>query len=245
MIKAAVVGADGKMGVAICEAIDSDSETELVERFTRLNIGEIEGLSADVVVDVTNAQAAAENLPKVASNRIHAVVGTSGLSGDQLEILDAAFRKNGVCCLVVPNFAIAAVLQMRFAAIAAPFFDTVVVEERHHMQKIDAPSGLSHATAAAIAEARGGRPWAVDPTESETVPGVRGGLVEGVPVHSIRSPGVVARQEVSYGAQGQSLILTYDTIDRSSFMPGVLLAIKHVAELPRGVTVGLDTLLGF
>jgi 4-hydroxy-tetrahydrodipicolinate reductase len=245
MIKTSVIGADGRMGIAICDAISQDAELELVTRFTRRNVDELQAASVDVVIDVTNAAAAVVNLPKVAEMGAHVVVGTSGLTQEAVAELDGLFRARDARCLIVPNFAIAAVLQMRFAALAAPYFDTVVLEERHHMKKIDAPSGLSRATAELIADARGDFPWAADPTQEESVPGVRGGDVRGIRVHSVRSPGVMARQEVAYGAQGQSLTITYDSLDRSSFMPGVVLAVKEVASLPPGVTVGLDAVLGF
>ena len=194
----------------------------------------------EVAVDFTHRDAALENLRWCAAEGVHAVVGTTGFSEADYRDLAAAFTASN--CVIAPNFAISAVLMMRFAELAAPFFDSAEIVELHHEQKIDAPSGTAMMTAERIAAASDA--WAADPTEAELLPGSRGGLAPGgIRVHSLRLRGLVAHQEVVLGATGQSLTLRQDSYDRSSFMPGVLMAVKAVGERP-GLTVGLDVLLG-
>ena len=193
-----------------------------------------------VVVDFTEASAARRNLLWAAANGIHAVVGTSGFSEEDLDGFAAAFTRSN--CVIAPNFAIGAVLMIRFAELAAPYFETVEIIELHHDAKVDAPSGTAMHTAERIAAASG--EWAPDPTTSVVSEGARGAKSPaGIPIHSVRMRGMVAHQEVILGTTGQTLVLRHDSIDRTSFMPGVLLAIKAVADHP-GVTVGLDSLLG-
>ena len=167
-------------------------------------------------------------------------VGQAVQAGD-IEALRSTFGDGPAHCLIAPNFAISAVLMMRFAELAAPYFDTAEIIEYHHDNKIDAPSGTAIATADRIAAARGERPWAPDPTQREVLSGARGGAVEGgaVRVHSVRMRGMVAHQDVIFGAAGQSLTIRQDSYDRMSFMPGVLLACKRIAHHP-GLTVGLE-----
>jgi 4-hydroxy-tetrahydrodipicolinate reductase len=192
-----------------------------------------------VVVDFTTAAAARQNLPLLAGWSMHAVVGTTGLGEADLDALRAAFTSSN--CLVAPNFAIGAVLMMRFAELAAPYFDSAEVIELHHDQKVDAPSGTAMRTVERMAAASS--TWTGDPTEVEVVPGARGGVgPAGIHVHSVRLHGLVAHQEVLLGTTGQLLTLRHDSYDRSSFMPGVLLAVKAIADHP-GVTVGLDAFL--
>ena len=179
-------------------------------------------------------------MPFLAANGIHAVVGTSGLDEADFDAFRAAFTTSN--CLVAANFAIGAVLMMRFAELAAPFFETAEVIELHHDGKRDAPSGTAMTTIRRMAAASDR--WAPDPTEDEVVAGARGGRVEGIPVHSVRLRGLVAHQEVLLGTTGQSLIIRHDSYDRSSFMPGVLLAAKGVADLPDRLTIGIESLLG-
>ena len=194
----------------------------------------------DVVVDFTVAEASRTNLPVLAAAGVHVVVGTSGLSDDDLDNLRAAFTTSN--CLVAPNFAIGAVLMMRFAEMAAPWFETAEIVEVHHDGKVDAPSGTATATAERMAAASSD--WAPDPTTREAVAGARGGVGPAdIRIHSLRMRGAVADQEVVLGTTGQTLTIRHDTTDRSSFMPGVVLAIGRIAEVP-GVTVGLDALLG-
>ncbi len=172
---------------------------------------------------------------------MHAVVGTTGLGEDDLDELRSLFTSSN--CVVAPNFALGAVLMMRFAELAAPWFESVEIIELHHDAKVDAPVGHGDARrreriAAASAE------WAPDPTVDTVVEGARGGQgPAGIPIHAVRLRGLVANQEVLFGTTGQTLSIRHDTTDRTSFMPGVLLAVKAVADRP-GVTVGLDALLG-
>ena len=195
-----------------------------------------------MVVDFTVAAAARTTVPWLAMHGIHAVVGTTGLNDDDLATFRSEFGGDGPNCVVAANFSISAVLMMRFAELAAPFFDTAEIIELHHDTKTDAPSGTALATAERMAAASS--QWAPDPTQTEVVAGARGGGgPAGIRLHSVRMRGMVAHQEVILGALGQTLVLRQDSYDRASFMPGVLLACKHVAERP-GLTVGLDAILG-
>jgi 4-hydroxy-tetrahydrodipicolinate reductase len=227
------------MGATVCEAVDADPELELV---AAVDVGDDLDvlLTASVVVDFTVAAAARQNLLWLAEHGRHAVVGTTGLSDEDVVGLRSAFVRSN--CLVAANFAIGAVLMMRFAEMAAPFFDTAEIIELHHDAKIDAPSGTALSTAQRMAAASS--EWAPDPTRHEVVPGARGGAgPAGIRIHSVRMRGMVANQEVILGSDGQTLTIRHDSTDRSSFMPGVRLACKRVADHP-GVTVGLEALLG-
>ena len=250
------------MGATVCEAVANDDELELVaacdpacagdkvgdlvpgiapEVASLGIVGDVEELvgTAEVAIDFTTVDAARQNLPVLARGGVHAVVGTTGFTPDDLQTLEATFTTSN--CIVAPNFAIGAVLMMRFAEIAAEWFDSAEVIELHHDQKIDAPSGTAVSTLARMAAASDR--WSADPTEREVVPGARGGKGPGgIPVHSVRLRGLVAHQEVLLGTTGQTLTIRHDSYDRSSFMPGVLLAAKSVADRP-GLTVGLDALL--
>jgi 4-hydroxy-tetrahydrodipicolinate reductase len=191
-------------------------------------------------VDFTVLEAARSNLAWCAANGVHAVVGTTGFADADLDALRAAFTRSS--CLVAANFAIGAVLMMRFAELAAPWFETAEIVELHHDAKVDAPSGTAMQTARRMAGASGD--WAPDPTRHTVVDGARGGVGPGgIHVHAVRLRGMVAHQEVILGTQGQTLTIRHDSYDRTSFMPGVVLACKRVAERP-GLTVGLDALLG-
>jgi len=178
-------------------------------------------------------------LAKVAAAGLHAVVGTTGFNSADLNDLRSAFTTSN--CLIAPNFAIGAVLMMRFAELASPYFESAEVIELHHDAKVDAPSGTAISTVERMAAASG--EWGKDPTQNEILPGARGGAgAAGIPIHSVRMRGLVAHQEVLLGTTGQTLSIRHDTIDRTSFMPGVLLAVRRISEL-HGVTVGLDALL--
>ncbi len=240
-IRVGVLGARGRMGATVCDAVGAADELELA---AAVDVGDpIEALrdaGAEVVVDFTIAAAAREHLPRLAGWGMHAVVGTTGLGPGDLDALRTSFTATG--CVVAANFAIGAVLMMRFAELAAPYFDSVEVIELHHDAKVDAPSGTAAETVRRIAAASAD--WSADPTETETIPGARGATgPAGIRVHSVRLRGLVAHQEVLLGTAGQLLTLRHDSFDRVSFMPGVLLACKRVAEHP-GVTVGLEPLLG-
>ncbi|MGH9135696.1 MAG: 4-hydroxy-tetrahydrodipicolinate reductase [Acidimicrobiales bacterium] len=253
-IAVGVVGAGGRMGRTVCDAIAADPDLHLVAavdphvRGTEAPGGvaierELTALTeagAQVAVDFTIAPAARETLPWLAEHGIHAVVGTTGFDDHDLDTFRGAFTSSN--CLIAPNFAIGAVVMMRFAELAAPFFETAEVIELHHDNKRDAPSGTAMATVARLAAASDR--WAPDPTEDEVVPGARGGASDaGIRVHAVRLRGLVAHQEVLLGTTGQTLTIRHDSYDRSSFMPGVLVAIKRIGELP-GLTVGLDGVLG-
>ncbi|MFA5565776.1 MAG: 4-hydroxy-tetrahydrodipicolinate reductase [Acidimicrobiia bacterium] len=260
-LRVGVLGAAGRMGRTVCEAVladptlvlaaAADPSASVIEVDPNLGVDPEttlvcsttdELLSADVsvVVDFTHIDAARMNLRALAAAGVHAVVGTSGFSESDYETFGALFTQSN--CVIVPNFAIGAVLMMRFAELAAPFFETGEIIELHHNQKIDAPSGTAVATANRMAAVQPN--WAADPTTKQTIEGARGAAAAGgIPVHSLRLAGLVAHQEVILGTAGQTLTIRHDSLDRSSFMPGVVLAIKAIGEHP-GLTVGLDALLG-
>ena len=229
------------MGEEVCRAIDADPGTELVARIDLDDsLEQLTGQRADVVVDFTVLDAARETLHFAAANGIHAVVGTTGFSDEDLESFRTAFTSSNA--LIAPNFAVGAVLMIRMAELAAPHFETAEIIEIHHNAKVDAPSGTATHTAERMAAASG--EWADDPTTHEVYPGARGGIgPAGIRVHGVRMMGAVANQEVILGTTGQTLTIRHDTVDRTSFMPGVLVGVKRVAEFP-GVTIGLDTYLG-
>jgi 4-hydroxy-tetrahydrodipicolinate reductase len=253
-IRVGVFGAGGRMGSTVCAAVAGDPDLELVAGVDPGAVGQtICGVTiasgpdvlfdagATVAVDFTVLEAAQHNARWCAANGIHCVIGTSGYAydRDEVERMQASFSRSN--CLVAPNFAIGAVLMMRFAALAAPYFDSAEIVELHHDNKIDAPSGTATATAAMMAEASS--EWTPDPTTQETLAGPRGAVgASGIHIHSVRLRGLVAHQEVLLGTTGQLLTLRHDSYDRSSFMPGVLLACKRVAEHP-GVTIGLEAYL--
>lgn len=252
-IKVGVVGAGGRMGRMVCAAVALDDDLELAAAVSRGSVGEtrhgvtltgdlrsLADAGCDVVVDFTVADAARVTLPWLAMHGVHAVVGTTGFNDDDITSFREEF--SGSNCIIASNFAISAVLMMRFAELAAPYFDSAEIIELHHDEKIDAPSGTAVSTAKRMAAASG--EWAPDPTQHEAYPGARGGVGPGgIRVHSVRMRGLVAHQEVILGAHGQTLTIRQDSYDTASFMPGVVLACKHVAEHP-GVTLGLDSLLG-
>ena len=243
------------MGRTVCRAAVADPDLDLVAAADPAAAGQTlegvvvaEGIGAfrdarcDVVVDFTAAEAARISVPGLLASGIHAVVGTTGLDDVDLAAFEAAAAAEGAGhVLVAANFSISAVLLMRFAELAAPFFDTAEIIELHHDNKADAPSGTALVTADRMAAASS--TWAPDPTTTEVLPGARGGAgPAGIRVHSVRMRGMVAHQEVILGAAGQTLTLRQDSYDRESFMPGVLLACKRIADRP-GLTRGLDALL--
>ena len=259
MIRVGVFGAGGRMGATVCRAVATDPELDLVAAVDPYHLGldlrQVIGLDGglqvqgdaeafraagvEVAVDFTIVDAARENLRWCAENGVHAIVGTTGFSDDEHTEFERIFTKSN--CVIAPNFAIGAVLMMRFAELAAPYFETAEIIELHHDGKIDAPSGTSRATAERMAAASSA--WTPDPTTDEVVPGARGGKgAGGIPIHAVRLHGLFAHQEVLLGTTGQSLTIRHDTFDRDCYMPGVLLAIKAVADRP-GVTFGLDQLL--
>ncbi|GAA4768737.1 4-hydroxy-tetrahydrodipicolinate reductase [Actinomycetospora chibensis] len=241
MIKVGVLGAAGRMGSEACAAVDGADDLELV---ARVDVGDArEALeAADVVVDFTHPSAVADNLRWCVDAGLHVVVGTSGVGEELLDDVRGRL-KPGQGVLVVPNFGIGAVLMMRFAAQAARFYDSVEVVELHHPRKADAPSGTATRTAQMIAAARAEAGVGPGPDATTHDPdGARGATVDGIPVHAVRMAGLVAHQEVLLGSEGETLTIRHDSLHRSSFMPGVLLAVRGVADHP-GLTVGLDALL--
>lgn len=260
-IRLAVFGAAGRMGRMLCRAFAEDNRTEVVAALSPRHAGaaleEIAGVPSevrisatpdeldpdaiDVAVDFSRACAAASNLPWCAVQGLPAVVGTTGLTSGDLRGLDRRFRSSA--CLVAPNFAIGAVLMMHFAELAAPFFPAAEVVDLHHDGKLDAPSGTATLMAERVAGARAvaGPP---NPPRTEVLEHARGAAgAGGVRIHSVRLPGLLGHQYVVFGTEGQTLTIRHDSYDRSSFAPGVLLAVRAVRRLPAGLTVGLEQIL--
>ena len=278
-MRVGVLGATGRMGLAVCNAVLDAPDLELAAAVARatgvgrplrdlvpgapeelLVTDRLAGLleaGAEVVVDFSRPEATAAAVGAVLGEGVHLVSGTTGLPAELMDDLDAlAGKADHGNAVWAPNFALGAVLAMHFAVVAGRFYPAAEVIELHHQGKADAPSGTALRTARAIAAARGGpgdhrggppvnraRAPVADGAGGESVAGVRGGEVDGVRVHSVRLPGLVAHQEVIFGGQGEVLTLRHDSLDRSSFMPGVLLAVQAVAARP-GLTVGLEPLLG-
>ncbi|HXQ55083.1 MAG TPA: 4-hydroxy-tetrahydrodipicolinate reductase [Actinomycetes bacterium] len=263
-MRVGVLGATGRMGRATCEAVLAAPDLELaaaVGRATRVgrplaelvpgapegllvaeSLSELIAAEAEVVVDFSRPEATAAAVEGLLSEGVHLVSGTTGLPAELLDDLaNLAGKAEHGNVVWAPNFALGAVLAMHFAAVAGRFYPSAEVIELHHQGKADAPSGTALRTARAIAAARQQPP--VPGVGQESVGGVRGGEVDGVRVHSVRLPGLVAHQEVIFGGQGEVLTLRHDSLDRSSFMPGVLLAVREVGTRP-GLTVGLEPLLG-
>jgi len=254
MIRVGVFGAGGRMGSTVCEAVSAAPDMELVAAVDPVHAGgesgavrfaaeahQLEVAGAEVAIDFTVIDAARENIRWCAQHGVHAVVGTTGFSDAELAEFAALFDASTANAAIVPNFAVGAVLMMRFAEMAAPFFETAEIMELHHDRKIDAPSGTAALTAHRMAAAS--KDWAADPTTTVIAEGARGGLIDGIPVHSLRMRGMVAHQEVLLGTTGQTLSIRHDSYDRASFMPGVLLAVRKIAATP-GLTIGLDPFLG-
>ncbi|RCV53089.1 4-hydroxy-tetrahydrodipicolinate reductase [Marinitenerispora sediminis] len=245
MIKVGVFGAHGRMGAEVVRAVEGADDTELVAGVDAAAERD-KVLGADVVVDFTHPDAVMDNLRWLVANGIHAVVGTSGFDESKLAELRGLLAEHpGVNVLIAPNFGIAAVLMMHFAQQAAPYFESVEVIELHHPNKADAPSGTAYRTAELVSRARaaaGSAPMP-DATTSE-IEGARGADVEGVRVHALRITGMIAHQEIVFGTHGETLTIRHDSMNRESFMPGVLLGVRRVAELPDRLTVGLEPLLG-
>lgn len=244
-IKVSVIGASGRMGSTVCQAVQDAPDTELVGRFDQGDdLGDLGG--ADVVVEFSVPDAAPANVAHCVERGIHVVVGTTGWSEERLATLRTQLEDapSGTGVLIAPNFAIGAILMMSFAKTAARFYESVEVVELHHPNKVDAPSGTAARTCELIGEARdeAGLPPVPDATEQDPT-GARGGVVHGVPVHSVRLRGLVAHQEVLFGAEGEGLTIRHDSFDRVSFMPGVLEGVRHVGSHP-GLTVGLEHYLG-
>jgi 4-hydroxy-tetrahydrodipicolinate reductase len=244
-IRVGVLGARGRVGTEVCKAVDAADDMELV---AMVDAGDwmfnVADAGAEVVVDFTHPDVVMDNVRFCVDQGIHAVVGTTGFTDARLaQVREWLAPKPDLGVLIAPNFAIGAILCMRFAAMAARFYESVEIVELHHPRKVDAPSGTAARTAALVAAARvrAGMPPPPDATSSEA-PGARGADMQGIRVHSVRLAGLVAHQEVLLGTAGETLTIRHDTLDRSSFMPGVLLGVRAVLDHP-GLTVGLEPLL--
>ena len=249
MIRVGVIGAAGRMGREVCRAVDADADLDLVAAVDPTHVGEevsgltiaapldaLVGAHAEVAVEFTRGDGAPANIAWCIEHGIHVVSGTTGFEPDP-----AWGEQDDVGVFLAPNFAIGAVLMMRFAEQAARYLPDAEVVELHHGDKPDAPSGTSIATARLIAASRGAATRST--SDDERLPGARGADVDGVRVHSVRLPGLIAHQEVILGGTGQTLSVRHDSTSHASFMPGVLMAVRAVASRP-GLTVGLDGLLG-
>jgi 4-hydroxy-tetrahydrodipicolinate reductase len=244
-IRVGVLGARGRMGQQVCRAVDAAPDLDLV---AMVDAGDwlfsVADAGAQVLVDFTHPDVVMNNIRFAVDQNIHAVVGTTGFTQERLDtVRDWLTDAPGVGVVIAPNFAIGAVLSMRFAQLAARFYDSAEIVELHHPKKADAPSGTAVHTAELIAAARvqAGRGAAPDAT-TQARDGARGADVDGVRVHALRIAGLVAHQEIIFGSEGETLTIRHDSLDRASFMPGVLAGIRVVQSRP-GLTVGLDALL--
>ena len=265
MIKVLVSGAAGKMGREVIRAVKADKELQLVGAVDVAKVGTDAGLEAgigpvgielskdlkaaitstgpDVVIDFTHPNVAMANARIILGSKVHAIIGTTGLSDKDLNEIKKLCSSNKVNCIVAPNFAIGAVLMMMFSKTAAKYMPNVEIIEMHHDKKADAPSGTALKTAELILQSEAAKGLVKGKAaETETLDGVRGGSLEGIHIHSIRLPGFVASQEVIFGGIGQTLKIRHDSISRESFMPGVVMAVKKVRSID-GLVYGLENLL--
>jgi 4-hydroxy-tetrahydrodipicolinate reductase len=239
------LGAHGRVGTEVCRAVRAAAGLELT---STIDVGDpltdLLDSETQVVVDFTHPDAVMENLEFCIHNRIHAVVGTTGFDEQKLDRVRRWLADSrGVGVLIAPNFSLGAILMMRFAAMAAPHFDSAEIIELHHPDKADAPSGTSQRTAQLIGDARETAGSAAMPDATATgVEGARGADVSGIRIHSVRARGLLAHQEVIFGGPGETLTVRHDSLDRVSFTPGVLLAVRQIADRP-GLTVGLEAFL--
>ena len=257
-----VHGILGRMGQEVTRALCSDPELEVVGAVER-EVGEdhlllpqgdtgvpfssdveyiLDCCKPEVLVDFTVAEATRSVVPVAARHRVNLVIGTTGLTASDISDIDRLAKVNGVGVVIAPNFALGAVIMTHLAEVAAKFFDWAEIIEMHHEQKLDAPSGTALATAKAMLHSRG-KPFFNSGEQKEMLSGARGGQMEGIAIHSVRLPGLLAHQQVILGAAGQTLTIRHDAISRECYIPGVLLAIKKVIKL-NGLVYGLDALLG-
>jgi len=260
MIRVVVAGGAGKMGREVCQAVDKDPDLELVGAVGRQSVGidlaKLLHLKNDIVVvedlerslqenrpqvmvDFTNPASVMDNIRCALRNKVHVVVGTTGIRDKNLREIESLTRERQANAIIAPNFAIGAVLLIKLSELTAEHFPQVEIIEQHHDKKVDAPSGTALKTATSIAAKRKTK---TPPPMGETVRGVRGGTVEGIQIHSVRLAGLSAHQEVIFGGPGQTLKIRHDVLDRSCYMPGVVLSIKQVPKRS-GLTFGLDKLL--
>ena len=259
-IKVVVHGVFGKMGREVANAVCREADLEPVAAVSRSADGDSYSLpdgsgsvplsnsledvigNARVVVDFTSPEAAMASMRVAAARGVNVVTGTTGLTDSDLRVADSLAQEHSVGIVVAPNFALGAVLMVHLAKVAARFFDYAELTEVHHEAKIDAPSGTALAIARAAVEGKGAS-FIAPKAEKEIIPGTRGGVHEGVSVHSGRMPGRMAHHELVFGTLGQTLTIRHDSINRESFMPGVVMAIREAVKSP-GLTVGLDKLMG-
>lgn len=264
-IKVLINGAAGKMGREVVKAVSKEKDLDLVGAVDIAEIGvdagslvgikpvgieisrdldkTIKATKPDIVVDFTHPNVAMDNTRTILNNKVHAVVGTTGFGEENLKEIKKLCASNKVNCIVAPNFAVGAVLMMKFAKQASKVLPNVEIIELHHDQKADSPSGTAIKTAEMMIEERSKHEQKARPTkEIETIDGARGGNIDGIRIHSVRLPGFVAHQEVIFGGVGQTLSIRHDSISRESFMPGVVLSIKKIKDLP-GLTYGLESIL--
>ena len=244
-IRVGVLGARGRMGVDVSRAVEAATDLELVAQVdVGDDLAELVAANVEVVVDFTTPDSVMHNLAWCMRHGIHAVVGTTGWDADRYsEVRSQLSAHPEVGVLIAPNFAIGAVLLMKFAEQAAPFYESVEIIELHHPNKVDAPSGTARSTAQRIGAARTAAGLGAQPdATTQLLDGARGARVDGVPVHAVRLRGLLAHEEVLFGNTGETLTLRHDSMDRSCFMPGVLLGVRTIASRP-GLTVGLDSFL--
>lgn len=262
MIKVVIHGVLGRVGQEVLRAVSADAELQAVGAVdikAKKKVLALPGTAAeiplssdieamlsstkpDVMVDFTLYQAAMPAIRAAAKRKVNLVIGTTGFSQQDIDEIDKLCRDNTIGAVVASNFALGAILMIHMAKVAAKYFDYAEIIEKHHEKKADAPSGTALSTAKAMVEARGNR-FTMPPLEKETLAGTRGGNVDGISIHSMRLPGYMANQDIIFGSLGQTLKISHETISREAFMPGVLMAVKHVNE-NKGLIVGLDKLLG-
>ena len=249
MINVAVCGSNGKMGKEVVRAVNEDSELNLVAQIDIVDgeYSSIENASKaqkiDVLVDFTQPKSIYENAQYCLNNEINIVIGTTGLSDEQIANLKSLSEKNKVSCLIAPNFSTGAVLMMMFAKQAAKYFDNAEIIELHHNQKKDAPSGTAVKTALMMSKASEKSFVTGNCPETETINGARGGIsYSDIHIHSVRMPGYIASQEVLFGSSGQTFKIRHDSMNRECYMPGVLMAVKHVVKQPEFI-YGLENIM--
>jgi 4-hydroxy-tetrahydrodipicolinate reductase len=244
VIKVGVFGAQGRMGAEVCRAVQAAADLDLV---AGVDVGDDRSAlrGAEVVVDFTHPEAVMDNLAWCLDQGVHAVVGTTGFTDERLATLRAGLAdRPDLGIVVAANFSVGAILMMHFARQAAAFYESAEVIELHHPGKADAPSGTATTTARVIAEARAAAGLGAPPDATvQEVPGARGAEVDGIRVHGVRLRGLVAHQEVLFGAEGETLTIRHDSLDRVSFMPGVVAAVRAVPSRP-GLTLGIESILG-
>jgi 4-hydroxy-tetrahydrodipicolinate reductase len=241
-LKVSVVGAKGRMGETAKAAIESDKELTLHAAIDQNDeISQI--LGSDVIVDFTTPEAVMQTLEFAIKNDIHAVVGTTGFNEEKLKKIEELLKTSKSAIRIVSNFSIGAILMMRFAEEAAKYYESAEIVEIHHPSKKDAPSGTSQSTAKIIADARAKHNLPPQPDSTSTeIAGARGANVNDIKIHALRVEGAIAHQETIFGSKGELLTIRHDSFDRESFMPGVLLAVKSVANTP-GLTMGINDLI--